>query len=446
MTVTPGDQPGPAAKTPAVLADQPGEAGVGTDGCARHPDCRPRTQAGGVRSASRHCRVHRRQVAAESAASDPFWDQVVAFIDQFSLIPVQGRIIVGVSGGPDSMALLAVLERLRQQRSGFELWAAHLHHGLRQTADRDEALVAACCAQWSIPFYSCRQDIARLAAARRQGLEDTGRQARQAYFAELAARPAPVTDYGDSGMEAGEVRIALAHHQDDQAESLLLHLGRGCGLDGLAGMQPRQGAYIRPLLGVRRQAILDWLAARQIPWAEDETNGQPIALRNRLRLQVLPAWRSALGFDPVPSLCRLADNVREDLDYLETITAQAWRRILVQPGAALPALPALPIRLRRSALAAEHPAMQMRLLRQAWRQAAGSGQDLEKRHLLLLQALLTSQAPPRAAVDLPGRLRAWRSGDLILFGHQAESVTRDRAGTGRVNDPGSGKVTASTRD
>lgn len=365
--------------------------------------------------------------AASGRPADDFYARVTALIAARDLIPEHSRIIVGVSGGPDSMALLAVLQRWQAGRS-FALRAAHLNHGLRPAAAAaDEDLVAAFCRQYQIPFFSRTVDIAGLPAARHRGLEAAGREARQAFFADLAAAWARESvspadrQPGDESRpdEPPVIRIALAHHLDDQAESVLLHLGRGCGLDGLVGMQPLQGPLIRPLLTVRRGEIRIWLAGQGIPWRQDATNLQPVALRNRLRLQVLPAWADALGYDPAPALSRMADNLAADWAFLQAETERAWRQVACLtanqgPEAMPPAAPGPTVCLDCLALAAIHPSLQLRILRQAYRTVSGSGKDLEQKHVLLLQQMLVPSLH-RKGLDLPGSVHAWcQAGRLYL--------------------------------
>ena len=193
------------------------------------------------------------------------------------ILPGQ-RVLCAVSGGSDSMALLAVLLALRGE-GGFTVEAAHFDHGIRgESAREDAAFVAARCAQWGVRCHTGRGDVPRLAVEWRCSLEDAARRARYAFLDETAAA-------------CGADCIALAHQLEDQAETVLLHLAHGCGLEGLSGMRMRQGNRVRPLLDVKREALRDYLRARDIPWREDETNAEDCCARNILRLCVMPQLR-----------------------------------------------------------------------------------------------------------------------------------------------------------
>lgn len=167
-------------------------------------------------------------------------EKVIAYIDRYQLLPEQGEIVVAVSGGTDSLCLLHLLHRLcgaGKQYPGVGLHAAHLDHMLRGAESaRDAQAVAEILAAWEIPLTLGTIDVPALARAEKRSLEDAARIARYRFLREVA----------------GGRRIAVAHHADDQVETLLLHWLRGSGLAGLVGMPPRQQDIIRPLLEITR--------------------------------------------------------------------------------------------------------------------------------------------------------------------------------------------------
>lgn len=189
---------------------------------------------------------------------------------------------VGLSGGADSTALLLACAR----RWPAQVFAVHVHHGLQTAADAFEAHCVALCARLRVPLVVRRVD-ARPAPG--QSPEDAARRARMEVF-----RSVPSAEWSQFAIKD----IALAHHADDQAETLLIALSRGAGLPGLAAMPAyaeRAGLrWHRPLLGVRADAIRDWLRAEGESWVEDPSNADPRFTRNRLRTQVLPALDAAL--------------------------------------------------------------------------------------------------------------------------------------------------------
>lgn len=194
---------------------------------------------------------------------------------EYDMLPAGGRILCAVSGGADSMCLLHLLHGMAA-RGEYRIFAAHYNHQLRGgEAEEDEAFVADWCRANAIAFTAGRGDVRREAEDRRKGLEETARQMRYQFLTETAA-----------ALRCN--RIATAHHADDNAETILLHLVRGCGLQGLTGIAPRRDALIRPLLTTPRADILGYLEKNQIPFREDSSNEDERFTRNRLRRQVLP--------------------------------------------------------------------------------------------------------------------------------------------------------------
>lgn len=294
------------------------------------------------------------------------------------------------------MALLSVLERLRGLLR-LDLTVAHLNHGLRgDSADGDEAFVRAWCRDHQIAFVVRQTDVRQWAADHAMSLEEAGRSARLSFFDDLA-------DLADAGRTCGPPAvIALAHHQDDQAETLLLHLGRGCGLDGLTGMSYKSGRLVRPLLDQSRKAIEAWLESQQISWRQDETNDDDFALRNRLRRQVLPVWSKALGYSPAPLLSRTAQILAEDRQYIDSLAAHAADACRRNDGWLLCEVERLP------------PALQSRVLRLAWREKTGSGKDLSYLHTRIISDWLR-QARESQQISLPGGWRIRLDQGLLKF-------------------------------
>ena len=251
------------------------------------------------------------------------------------------RWLVGVSGGADSVALLHLLVA----RGFHKLVVCHLDHRLRgRVAAQDARFVGKLAAGLGLAFETKQVAVARLARERKESVETTARRERHRVFAECARK------YRCR-------RVILAHHADDQAETVLWNLLRGS--HGLKGMQPVQRITVpeggslelfRPLLGVRRQELRAWLTARGVPWREDASNGEAVAARNRLRLEALPLLREIAGRDVTPLLVRA---VQADDDAREIAAwALARARVLDPQGRLhLPALRTLPAALQRVAVA-----------------------------------------------------------------------------------------------
>lgn len=207
--------------------------------------------------------------------------EIKRYIEANQLIRPGDGVVVGLSGGPDSVFLLYALHTL-QARMGFTLRAVHVHHGIRGAeADRDEAFSEKLCAKLDIPFQAVHVAAPAYAAQHGLSLEEAARILR--YEALEAAR--------QQLTQAPAAWIAVAHHLDDQAETVLHNLVRGAGLRGLAGMENRRNHVIRPLLSIKREDILKWLKQYDIPYVTDSTNADPHYTRNRIRSTVLPELR-----------------------------------------------------------------------------------------------------------------------------------------------------------
>jgi tRNA(Ile)-lysidine synthase len=220
-------------------------------------------------------------------------------------------VLVAVSGGADSVALLDVLVALAPEL-GVTLHAVHVHHGLRPESDADADFTRRLCAGAGVPFHLERVEVKREPPW--DGLEAEARRARYAAFREVARRVCAQ-------------RVATAHTADDQAETVLMRLLEGAGPRGLAGIAPVRGPFIRPLLGARRADIEAHLRARGLPWVEDASNRDPRFLRNRIRLDVLPYLATTVEPDIVPRLARSAALVRSLVDDLERGAARELPRL-----------------------------------------------------------------------------------------------------------------------
>lgn len=232
---------------------------------------------------------------------------LTAWMTRWRMLPPPGGLILcAVSGGRDSVCLLDCLWKLGRARD-FRVAAAHLNHGMRPTAQRDEDLVRALCAERNIPFYTETVDVYALCAVWRLTVEETGRRARYDFLRRTA--DALAADF-----------IATAHHRDDQAETVLLQLLRGTGPQGLTGIPPVRDGIIRPLLDTPRAAIDDYIAQNRLPYVTDETNLDTHYARNRLRLDIMP---QLLAINPaaVTHITRTADILRAENDLLDAQAA-----------------------------------------------------------------------------------------------------------------------------
>lgn len=306
-----------------------------------------------------------------------------AWMERFGMLPPPGgTILCAVSGGRDSVCLLDYLWRLGQER-GFSVAAAHLNHGMRPTAQRDEELVRQLCRQRDIPFYTEKVDVYALCDAWRLTVEETGRRARYAFLRRTAA-------------SIGAAFIATAHHREDQAETVLLQLLRGTGMQGLTGIPPVRDTVIRPLLDTPRAAIDAYIAENALPYVTDETNLDTHYARNRLRIDIMPRL---LTINPAAAehIARTADILRRENDYLD--------------GEAAALLPPHGTVLSCAALLAAPEPLRPRMLRLLTDRLPTGKKDFTAAHYRSLETLCRTGG----TLSLPGGVLAvCRSGTLSL--------------------------------
>lgn len=296
-------------------------------------------------------------------------------------------VLAAFSGGADSTALLLLLRAAHEEGRIAGVRAAHLNHGLRGAeADADEAFCRDFCRDRGIPFRAGHADVHAYAKEHKLSEETAAREVRYAFLNECADA-------------CGASCIAVAHHRDDQAETVIMHLLRGSGTDGLCGMRPRTGRIVRPLLDTGRDEIERYLAENGIPYRTDSTNASPDMARNRVRLELMPLLRS-LNPMAAAHIASAAELVRTDADELN---AQARTALA---GAALPGggtdrakLGELPAAIRKRAL---------RLLLDG--NVAGG---LERVDAERLDGLLTAQSG--TAIELRGGKSAFVQGNGLYI-------------------------------
>ena len=307
--------------------------------------------------------------------------------------------LCAVSGGADSMCLLHLAWSMAET-GGFQVAAAHYNHSLRGAeSDRDAAFVAEWCALQGIPCIVGAGDVGREAELRGLGVEETARQMRYEFLRTVADT-------------TGCDRIATAHSADDNLETLLLHLVRGAGLHGLAGIPPRRGDIVRPLLTTARADIMAYLEEHHVPHVEDSTNTDEAYARNRIRRQVVPVLRQ-LNPRLTESAAETMGYLRADDDFLNAQAAAACRN-------ARWAEDDLVIEARYIAQAPA--AIAPRAVRQILSQMGGEGASCTSAHLEAVVDLARG-ADPSAMVDLPGGLMVQRVYRELLFTTREEAET-----------------------
>lgn len=299
------------------------------------------------------------------------------------------KLIVAVSGGPDSLTLLYALHALKDQLT-LSLHGAHLDHGLRgEASKRDSQFVAKTFSDLGIESTVESADVSGYRTANRLSVEEAAREVRYSFLARVAR-------------QQGAFAVALGHTSDDQAESVLMHLLRGTGLTGLQGMQTvsrraagdDQVALVRPLLGVSREETEAYCAAMDLEPRRDETNDIPDMTRNRVRAELLPLLES---YNPKvrQALVRLARNASLDVDYILQQVEDVWRQVCSSDADG--------VSITLGGFRELHPALQHHLLRKAVLCVKGDLVDVEQVHVEDMARL--ASGPAGKSLDLPGDLR-----------------------------------------
>lgn len=244
-------------------------------------------------------------------------EKVEKFIDKWNMISAEDTVIVGVSGGADSVALLLVLDELRRKR-GYLLRAVHINHGIRGTeAKEDEDYVRRLCEKRHIPLECVHADVLTYAKGNKLSEEEAGRLIRREAF--------------ERNLKVyGGTKIALAHHQEDNAETFFLNLARGSKLKGLGGIYPVNGNYIRPFLCVERKEIEEYLNKKNVSYCMDKTNMEDTYMRNRIRHHVIPYFRENINAQTVAHMNDTMEYLREVQAFLECEEENAYRNCVSQ--------------------------------------------------------------------------------------------------------------------
>lgn len=316
---------------------------------------------------------------------DDLVERVDRTVAQHEMFGAGDKVLLAVSGGPDSMALMHIIHELAPAY-GLQLGVAHLNHGLRpQAAESDAAFVHQQARQYHLTCHIEKKAIERQGGS----LEERAREARYAFFERISAAH-------------GYTKIALGHQADDNAEAVLLHLLRGSGLRGLAGIPPVRGArYIRPLIQLRRTEILAYLERRHIPFVEDSSNEDQRFTRNRIRHDLLPLLQRDYNTNLVGVLNRMATLCRDEESWLETLLLPLVDKACIHNDRRF-------MELSTEVLNPLPHAAQRRVLREALRRWRGNLRRMGADHI---EALIELLAPARLGrtLDLPGFLRARRT-------------------------------------
>ena len=325
-------------------------------------------------------------------------DSVRRTLRRYDLLPSGNRVIVALSGGGDSVALLHLLRDLEVTGDLVVAGAAHFNHQLRSNADEDERFCREMCGTLSIRLEVGRADVRSAAAEMKRSVEDAARQLRYAFLHDAASR-----------LQADA--IAVGHSRDDQAETFLLRIVRGAGTRGLGGIRPRAGIVIRPLIETSRAQLRAFAAERALTFCEDESNADLTVPRNRVRHELLPYLARQFSPGIVEVLAREAELAREDDDRLESEAIEMARSIVLTTTpqttdpvigpSADPAGVSEVVEVGAAELSALHPAIASRVARIALGRLRGGGFIGFEQVQRFLDFARTGK--PAAALSLPGQ-------------------------------------------
>ena len=261
-------------------------------------------------------------------------EKIIQAIKTHSMLQPCDSVIIGLSGGADSVALLHALLHLKAELDISQISAVHVNHGLRGEAAADEAFCRGLCEKLQIPLQVCYADVRGLAAKESLSIEEAGRKLRYYYLQEAAS--------------SFDSKIATGHHQNDNAETVIMNLARGAGLRGLCGIPPVNGNIIRPLLYVPRAEIEKYIVAYNLEYVDDASNFSPEYARNRIRHTVLPTIEAAINPQAVQTIANNAVWLRADEDLLEEMAQKAYEDVVGDAALGVPlAIDRLPLPIAR---------------------------------------------------------------------------------------------------
>ena len=247
-------------------------------------------------------------------------EKVLDTIKKYNLIEDGDKLVLAVSGGPDSMSMLNILNELKNDKViNFEISVAHVNHMIREEAKEDEEYVKEYCSQKNIHFYSKSIDVQKLANNNKVGTEEAGRYARYRFFDEILEK-------------TGSNKISIAHNKNDKAETIIMNIFRGSGITGLKGIEAKRGKYIRPLIECERFEIENYCEEEKLNPRIDKTNFENTYTRNKIRNIVIPYVKKEFNPNIVETLNRLSELVIDEEKFIEKQIEKIYKELLISEG------------------------------------------------------------------------------------------------------------------
>ena len=243
-------------------------------------------------------------------------EKVLETIKKYNLIKDGDRLVLGVSGGPDSIAMLNILNDIKndkKQHMNFDIIVAHVNHMIREEAIEDQKFVENFCKKIGVTFYAKSIDVQKIANNKKIGTEEAGRNARYEFFDEILEKE-------------NANKIAIAHNKNDKIETIIMNMLRGSGIAGLKGIEPiKNNKYIRPLIECERFEIEEYCAQNGIEPRIDRTNFENVYTRNKVRNIVIPFIKKEFNPNIIQTMDRLSDLVKEEDEYLENVVEEKYK-------------------------------------------------------------------------------------------------------------------------
>ena len=248
-------------------------------------------------------------------------EKVLKTIKKYNLIENGDKLVLGVSGGPDSICMLNILNDIKNDRNlhmKFDIIVAHVNHLIREEAIDDQKFVEDFCKKINIPFYSKSIDVQKIANNNKIGTEEAGRNARYDFFDEILKK-------------TGANKIAIAHNKNDKVETMIMNILRGSGVSGLKGIEPIKGnKYIRPLIECERFEIEQYCKDNNIEARIDRTNFENIYTRNKIRNVIIPYIKKEFNPNIIETMDRLSALVKEEDEYLEKTVENKYKELIIE--------------------------------------------------------------------------------------------------------------------
>ena len=321
--------------------------------------------------------------------------RVIKTIEKYGMIDEGDKVILAISGGPDSTCLLDILNIIKEQFN-ISLIVAHVHHGIRKKeADIEARFVRLKSFHLNLPFEQVFLSIPEMAKEMGLSIEQAGRRARYKYFQELI-------------LKHQAKKVALGHHADDQIETILMRLIRGSGLRGLRGIPPRRGSFIRPLIECSRSEIEAYCQRRKLAYCFDSTNKEPRYFRNKIRQQLIPLLREEYNPAIGKNLLQLQTIVNDELDFWDETTGHYYLKALKQEDDNY-------IILDNHILRGWPAGIQRSVIRRALRNFRKYLEDIQFNHIEAIRLLYLKDEGEKF-LDLPGAIRVRKSYQDLFFG------------------------------